>query len=46
VGRVIPHVLERIGKVVVAAELAEEYGFTDTDGNQPCSLRPDFEVAE
>jgi dehydrogenase/reductase SDR family protein 1 len=41
-----PHVLERTGKIVVAAELAEEYGFTDTDGKQPRSLRPEFEVAE
>jgi dehydrogenase/reductase SDR family member 1 len=41
-----PHVLERTGKIIVAAELAEEYGFTDTDGNQPRSLRPEFEVAK
>ena len=32
------------GRVVVAAELAEEYGFTDTDGSRPTSVRALFEV--
>jgi dehydrogenase/reductase SDR family member 1 len=39
-----PGVLDRTGQVLVAAELAEEYGFTDVDGAQPRSLRPQFEV--
>jgi NAD(P)-dependent dehydrogenase (short-subunit alcohol dehydrogenase family) len=34
-----PAVSRRIGTVVVAAELAVEYGFTDVDGKQPTSLR-------
>jgi NAD(P)-dependent dehydrogenase (short-subunit alcohol dehydrogenase family) len=38
-----PNVLERTGQVLVAAELAEEYGFTDVDGAQPRSLRSQFE---
>jgi dehydrogenase/reductase SDR family protein 1 len=38
-----PNVLERTGQVLVAAELAEEYGFTDVDGAQPRSLRGQFE---
>jgi dehydrogenase/reductase SDR family protein 1 len=37
-------VLARSGEVLVAAELAEEYGFTDEDGAQPQSLRPEFEL--
>jgi dehydrogenase/reductase SDR family member 1 len=36
-------VLTRSGETLVAAELAEEYGFTDEDGLQPRSLRPQFE---
>ena len=32
-------VLEKTGKVLVVAELAAEYGFTDVDGTQPPSLR-------
>jgi NAD(P)-dependent dehydrogenase (short-subunit alcohol dehydrogenase family) len=32
-------VLRRTGQVVVAAELAREYGFTDVDGQQPRPLR-------
>ncbi len=36
-------VLDRTGKVLVVAELASEYGFTDEDGEQPRSLRPEFE---
>ena len=39
-----PAVLERTGEVLVAAELATEYGFTDIDGARPQSLRPQFEV--
>ena len=38
-------VLARTGQTLVVAELAEEYGFTDEDGAQPRSLRPQFEVA-
>jgi len=38
-----PNVLERTGQVLVAAELAEEYGFTDIDGARPRSLRSQFE---
>jgi len=30
-----PDVLRRSGKIQVVAELAREYGFTDTDGTQP-----------
>jgi dehydrogenase/reductase SDR family member 1 len=33
------HVLARSGCVLVAAELAEEYGFTDVDGSRPGSVR-------
>jgi NAD(P)-dependent dehydrogenase (short-subunit alcohol dehydrogenase family) len=40
-----PHVLERTGRAVVAAELAEEYGFTDVDGTRPRSLRAQFDSA-
>jgi NAD(P)-dependent dehydrogenase (short-subunit alcohol dehydrogenase family) len=39
-----PNVLRRTGRVLVAAELAEEYGFTDIDGTRPVSLRPQFET--
>jgi dehydrogenase/reductase SDR family protein 1 len=35
-------VLERSGQTLVAAELAEEYGFTDIDGKQPRSVRAEF----
>jgi dehydrogenase/reductase SDR family protein 1 len=38
-----PTVLERTGEVLVAAELARDYGFTDVDGAQPRSLRAQFE---
>lgn len=34
-----PAVMGKSGRVVVAAELAHEYGFTDIDGSQPRSLR-------
>lgn len=33
-----PNVMEKTGKVVVAAALAEEYGFTDIDGKTPRPL--------
>ena len=33
-----PEVLSRSGRVLVAAALAEEYGFEDTDGKQPRPL--------
>lgn len=33
-----PNVIQKSGKVLVAAALAQEYGFTDTDGNQPRPL--------
>ncbi len=38
-----PNVLERTGETLVAAELGTEYGFTDEDGAQPRSLRPQSE---
>lgn len=38
-----PGVLERSGQTLVAAELAQEYGFTDIDGKQPPSARASFE---
>jgi dehydrogenase/reductase SDR family member 1 len=38
------NVLDRTGQVLVAAELAEEYGFTDDAGARPRSLRSEFEV--
>jgi len=38
-----PDVLARTGQVLVAAELAEEYGFVDTDGTRPHSIRSEFE---
>jgi dehydrogenase/reductase SDR family member 1 len=34
-----PEVMRKSGQVLVAAELAEEYGFTDVDGRRPASLR-------
>jgi NAD(P)-dependent dehydrogenase (short-subunit alcohol dehydrogenase family) len=39
-----PDVLDRSGQVLVAAELAEEYGFVDLDGARPASLRSQYEV--
>ena len=33
-----PHVMEKTGKVLVAASLAQEYGFTDIDGKIPKPL--------
>ncbi|GBF05277.1 short-chain dehydrogenase/reductase SDR [Deinococcus aerius] len=38
-----PDVLSRSGQTLVAAELAQEYGFTDIDGRQPPSARASFE---
>lgn len=37
-----PHVLARSGHVLVAAELALEYGFTDVDGRQPRTTRAEM----
>lgn len=34
-----PHVMGKSGEVLVVAELASEYGFTDVDGARPPSLR-------
>ncbi len=33
-----PKILERSGRVLIAAELAREYGFTDVDGKTPTPL--------
>lgn len=38
-----PERLRHTGEVLVAAELAELYGFTDEDGKRPTSLRAHFE---
>jgi dehydrogenase/reductase SDR family member 1 len=38
-----PNVTDRTGEVLVAAELAEEYGFIDIDGKRPRSLGRDFQ---
>lgn len=35
-----PAIMRKTGQVVIAAELAQEYGFVDIDGTQPTSLRP------
>ncbi|MCU7725011.1 SDR family NAD(P)-dependent oxidoreductase [Actinoplanes sp. KI2] len=37
-----PDVRRHTGRCVVAAELAEVYGFTDVDGSRPSSIRPHF----
>jgi dehydrogenase/reductase SDR family member 1 len=37
-----PEVSQLSGQVLVAAELAERYGFTDTDGRRPKSLRGNY----
>lgn len=34
-----PEIMRRSGQVLVAAELAAEYGFVDVDGQRPTSLR-------
>ncbi len=39
-----PDALARSGRVLVAAELADECGFADVDGSRPTSLRSQFEV--
>lgn len=33
-----PNVMQKTGKVLVAASLGQEYGFTDTDGRKPRTL--------
>jgi dehydrogenase/reductase SDR family member 1 len=38
-----PEVSRRSGETLVVAELAQEYGFTDTDGAQPRSVRDQFD---
>lgn len=38
-----PDLQARSGQTLVAAELARDYGFTDVDGQQPRSLRADYE---
>jgi len=35
-----PNILQKSGKVLIAATLGMEYGFTDVDGKQPRPLRP------
>jgi NAD(P)-dependent dehydrogenase (short-subunit alcohol dehydrogenase family) len=37
-----PGVRRHTGRCLVAAELAEEYGFTDVDGSRPASIREQF----
>jgi NAD(P)-dependent dehydrogenase (short-subunit alcohol dehydrogenase family) len=37
-----PEVARLTGHCLVAAELAEKYGFTDTDGRRPSTVRPYF----
>ncbi|WP_412027297.1 SDR family NAD(P)-dependent oxidoreductase [Deinococcus yunweiensis] len=37
-----PERLSRTGQVLVAAELAHEYGFTDVDGSVPRSVRAEY----
>ncbi|MBI3661592.1 MAG: SDR family NAD(P)-dependent oxidoreductase [Acidobacteria bacterium] len=36
-----PNVIEKTGKVLIAASVAQEYGFTDVDGKQPRPLTLD-----
>ena len=31
-------IMDKTGRVLIAAELAQDYGFTDIDGKQPCPL--------
>jgi hypothetical protein len=33
-----PKIMEKSGRILVAAALAQEYGFTDIDGKQPIPL--------
>jgi NAD(P)-dependent dehydrogenase (short-subunit alcohol dehydrogenase family) len=37
-----PNVLTRTGQTLVAADLGEEYGFTDVDGKQPRSVAAEY----
>ena len=37
-GKAVRNIMERSGKVWVAASLAQEIGFTDIDGKQPRPL--------
>lgn len=37
-----PQIMDKSGRWLVAAELAEEYGFTDIDGKRPISCRADM----
>jgi len=37
-----PRAIERTGRALVVAEVAEEYGFTDVDGKRPTSARAFF----
>ncbi len=41
-----PKLIEKTGKVLVVAELAERYGFDDIDGTRPASLRADTSRSE
>jgi hypothetical protein len=34
-----PDVMRKTGQVLIAADVATEYGFTDIDGRQPAPLR-------
>ena len=34
-----PDIMSKSGQVLVAAALAQEYGFTDVDGKQPRALK-------
>jgi hypothetical protein len=36
-----PNIMRKSGSVVVAAEIAREFGFTDIDGKQPLPLTLD-----
>lgn len=37
-----PNIINETGKILITAELAEKYGFTDIDGKQPKSLRTEL----
>ena len=34
-----PHIMDKSGQILIAAQLAHEYGFTDVDGKQPQPLK-------
>ena len=34
-----PNIMDRTGEILIVAELARDYGFTDLDGTTPASLR-------